>query len=529
MHATERLLQIIDERRAYLRARVPHDRAAAVSALVRAQNRLPLNPTAAPVPDLVTGHHLPNLGGNLALHLCLTAPAHAPHAAAPADDGWERWATWFRHECSQLAEAELVLTHCETGFMRLDMHRHDTFDAWIASKRPPTSWGERADIDWWTGWVAQSQQPTRNDGKATQARTAVVVSDHGKIAAAQVQQLTHQLGYSPDAVIGGSTVQRYLDVLRWLIERALDAQAHGTAGEPQSESTLITALAASLRVEPVGVRTILAAFTLDADNAADHAAVPGVAAAPLIRVAPDRVILSLHGLTTEPLRFLTRELRRRDAEAYNNAAHAREAVFRDDLYALFRDKRFVTSSSRIELRRVSGDIRTDIDAVVFDRKTGTLGFFELKSQDPYARSTAELTRQRDNFLYANRQVSGVLAWLNRAGAADELLNRVDHRTAQTFRVHRVLPFVLGRHFAHFTDGPEPDRRAAWGTWPQLLRLLNGQPASGANPLASLHTRLSKDPPLLTPPTGGPPQTVNIGDVRLTLHPSLAAMQAAPRK
>jgi len=38
--------------------------------------------------------------------------------------------------------------------------------------------------------------------------------------------------------------------------------------------------------------------------------------------------------------------------------------------------------------------------LVFDRKTGTLGFFELKSQDPFARSTAELVRQRDNVLYA---------------------------------------------------------------------------------------------------------------------------------
>jgi hypothetical protein len=34
------------------------------------------------------------------------------------------------------------------------------------------------------------------------------------------------------------------------------------------------------------------------------------------------------------------------------------------------------------------DVRTDIDAVVFDRKSGTLGIFELKSQDPFARSSA---------------------------------------------------------------------------------------------------------------------------------------------
>ena len=159
----------------------------------------------------------------------------------------------------------------------------------------------------------------------------------------------------------------------------------------------------------------------------------------------------------------------------------------------------MTSAGRIELRRDDGDVRTDIDAVVFDRKTGTLGLFELKSQDPFARSTAELARQRDNVLYANRQISGVLDWLQRHGA-DELLGRVDARTAKTFRVQKVYPFVLGRYLAHFSDGPEPDRRAAWGTWPQLLRLLDGQPvrATDANPLASLFTRLTKDAPAHPP-------------------------------
>ena len=181
---------------------------------------------------------------------------------------------------------------------------------------------------------------------------------------------------------------------------------------------------------PAVIGQAVAAFTLDRENAAYHAAVPGVAAAPLVRVDPSRLVWSLHGLTTEPLLFLTRELKRRDAQEYHNTGYLRELVFREDLYALFPDKRFVTSAGRIELRRDDGDVRTDIDAVIFDRKTGTLGFFELKSQDPFARSTAELARQRDNVLYANRQISGVLDWLNRHGA-DALLNRVDARTAKT--------------------------------------------------------------------------------------------------
>lgn len=228
----------------------------------------------------------------------------------------------------------------------------------------------------------------------------------------------------------------------------------------------------------------------------------------------------------EPFLFLTRELRRRDAQTYHNTAYLRENVFRQDLYALFQDKRFVTSTGRIALRRAAGDVRTDIDAAVFDRKSGTLGIFELKSQDPFARSTAELTRQRDNVLYANRQISGVLDWLKRHGA-DEILNRVDSRTAKTFRAQKVYPFVLGRYLVHFSDGPEPDPRAAWGTWPQVLRLLDGQPfgPTDSNPIASLFTRLTKDIPFIRSLAGASPQEITIGAVRLMVHPSYAAYQA----
>jgi hypothetical protein len=243
-------------------------------------------------------------------------------------------------------------------------------------------------------------------------------------------------------------------------------------------------------------------------------------------MAPDRLAWSVHGLTTEPLLFLLRELRRRATQEYHNTAHLRERVFRDDLYALFQDRRFVTSAGRIELRREAGDPQTDVDAIVFDRKTGTLGLFELKSQDAFARSTAELGRQRDNVLYANRQVSGALAWIQRHGAND-LLARVDQRTAKTFRAQKVYPFVLGRYLAHFIDGPEPDRRIAWGTWPQLLRLLDAQPirATDANPLASLFTRLTRDAPVVALPADAAPREIPLGNAHLTVHPSYGAFRA----
>ena len=532
MNVQERLRQAIDQQQSRLRAGIPPDREGAILALLRAQDRLPHAPGIEPLPDLVTGRRFPDLGGNKALQLCLESTGDVAQAApAPSDDGLDGWAERFLEECGWLARAELVLTHAETGFMRMVEDGNGTFDAWIATKLAPTSWRERADIDWWASSLARRHEP---DLRALRSeRSLPERSDPGddawyrRLADVHLKMMAYQLGYPPDAAIGGCTVQTYRDVLGHLISWALQARDRGEAAAPRSERSVVSALASAVGVDPAVIGWAVTAFTLDREHAAYHAAVSGVAAAPLVRVDPSRLVWSVHGLTTEPLLFLSRELKRRAAQEYHNTAYLREAVFRQDPYGLFEDRRFVTSAGRIELRRDDGNVRTDIDAVVFDRKTGTLGFFELKSQDPFARSTSELARQRDNVLYANRQVSGVLAWLKRHGG-DALLGRVDTRTARTFRVQKVYPFVLGRYLAHFSDGPEPDRRAAWGTWPQLLRLLDVQPlrATDANPLASLFTRLTKDDPLTRPPADLPPCEIAIGTARLTVHPSYAAFQAS---
>jgi hypothetical protein len=531
MNTWERLREVIDQREEWLRAGMPSDRAAAVVALVRARDRLPTSFRNEPAPDLISGYRLADLGGNKALQFCLEATGNdvggEPEAAGDGLDGWGEGVLW---ECGRLAEAELVLGHCETGFMRLVENGAGTFSAWIATKRVPASWRERADVDWWAAWLGRRYEP-----ELSALRTAGADAAGGdlnddaaylRLADVHVKTMAYQLGYPPDATIGGCTIQNYLNVLERLIAWAVEARDRGEATVPRSERSIVTALASALAADPGAVGRALSTFTLGREGAAYHAAVPGVAAAPLVRVGSDRLVWSVRGLTTEPLLFLTRELRRRAAQEYHNAAHLREGVFRRDLYALFADKRFVTSSTRVELRREAGDVRTDVDAVVFDRKSGTLGLFELKTQDPFARSTAELARQRDNVLYANRQISGALAWLQRHGG-DALLDRVDHRTAKTFRVQKVFPFVLGRYLAHFTDGPEPDRRAAWGTWPQVLRLLDGQPfrTGEANPIAALFARLTKDEPLIRPPADGPRREIPLGEARLVVYPSFAAFQA----
>jgi len=93
-------------------------------------------------------------------------------------------------------------------------------------------------------------------------------------------------------------------------------------------------------------------------------------------------------------------------------------------------------------------------------------------------------------------------------------------------------FVLGRHFAHFSGG-EPDDRAAWGLWPQVLRLfepavsgevrsVEGQDASRkavlANPIRWLADELRKDAPSKRLPDGQlDEQRAELGEVRLVIR------------
>ncbi len=533
MNAHERLRQAVNEQETRLRASVPPDRQAALLALVRALDRQPHPSDVDPLPDLVTGYRRAGLGGTRALQLCLdSTDCDTTTGQWESGDALDRWAERFLDACGQLTEADLVLTHCQTGFMRLLDDGHGAFNAWIATKRAPATWRERADIDWWASVLAspaRRHEPDLRDSRSRRLHLESSKPEHDehfqKLADDYLAKMAYQLPYPPSATISGLIIETWCNVLAWLFGWALRERDRAGGPIPRSERSVIEEISSSLGIDPAIIGPAVAVFTLDQDNAAWHAAVPG-AGPPLVCIGSDQLVPSFHGLTTEPLFFLTRELRRRDAEAYHNTAHLREVALRQDLYGLFQDKRFVTSGGRVELRRESGTIRTDIDAVIFDRKTGTLGVFELKSQDPFARSPAELTRQRDNVLYANRQISGVLDWIKRHGA-DAILDRIDRRTAKTFRVQKVYPFVLSRYLVRFNDGPEPDRRAAWGTWPQVLRLLDHQPLAGvANPLASLQSRLTKDTPIIAPPATGPSREIDLGAARLTIHPSYAAHQAS---
>ena len=491
--ARSALRDAIDDQRERLRATLPADRRGLVVALLAEQDALAAAPPAPGPLDVVTGGPMPDLGVAAALALGL-ADAPVPNVDAPFAADRDAARTLLA-SCRDLAAAEMVLAHAETGFMALAVGPDGDLEAWVASRFAPAVWRERAEVAW------------LNERDAA------------------AEPFAHQFPYPPEAGVGDATAATHRAALAAL----QGLPSAGAAGRVLPEPEVVAMLAARLGLDPAAARQVLDGFVLDAANAAAHAAPPGAPAAPLVRLDGERLAWSRHGLGGWPLLFLARELRRRDPAAYHNAAAAREAVFREALLGRFAGPRFVRAPGRIALRQAGGDLGTDVDAVLFDRRAGVLATFELKSHDPFAESAAALLRQRDATLQANRQVARTMAWLQRNGG-DALLARMlptaREGSRASVRVAKVLPFVLGRYLVAFDDGPPRDPRAAWGTWPELLRLLDGpaDPAS-RSPLASLFAGLRRAAPPLRL-DGAPPREIGLGPERLTVFPSAAAARAA---
>ncbi len=555
----EQLCQLIDEQQERIRQTFPTHRGSAVVALTSARDwhSLKLQDTLHAATKTATAHHsyLYSSGWHKALQFCFGNAAESPSVSPRVTDSTlDAWADQVLLGCDRLTEGEQVLAHCETGFMRMQQGGQKDFSVWIDSKKMSTECREREDIAWWTNALAKTYEREMQelavekvsiqqqlDAFASQWQADVTVyrttqeidNYYSRLGTVRVKSMACHFLYPAQTLIGGCTVELYGNVLAVLIGWALkqldlcrafvvqhpSCTLRALLATPHAAAALLEALSETLGVDSAAIRRVVDAYSLSHENVSYHCSVAGTPAPPLLRLDEQHLVWSLTGLLSEPFLFLTRELKRLHSYEYHTASHLHEEVFRQDLYQLFSDKRFVRSADSVELRGVQGDLTTDVDALIFDRKTGVLALFELKSQDPFAYSPQERRRQRDYFYNAGKQVLACVQWLNRNGA-NVLLARLDPKRVKRLKVQKTYIFVLGRYLAHFFDGPEFDRRAAWGTWPQVLRLVNevSFDAEEANPIQSLYNKLMKDTPLTPSSPVLDVQEIPIGDSNVYVYP-----------
>lgn len=272
-------------------------------------------------------------------------------------------------------------------------------------------------------------------------------------------------------------------------------------------------VAKALKIEIESARDILGCLTLAPQNKTRHCAISGNAVSPpLIQYGLRDVLVPIWGNLAHPYLFMLNELRWRFERDWFSRVNERERLFRDELYGLFNDDRFVTAPTNIRLK-VAGTEITDIDAVVFDRISGELALFQLKCQDFFAGSLRERESRKSNILETGNQwIERVTNWV--ANTSPQELSRT-FRVKNSDAISAVRLFMVGRNFAFFSGKGSPDLRAAWGMWYQILRR-SKEISRAKNPLGGLWRHLQKDAPIRKAPPKIEAQRFSLGGVTIEI-------------
>ncbi len=270
-----------------------------------------------------------------------------------------------------------------------------------------------------------------------------------------------------------------------------------------------------LQIDNAVAKQVIETVTLTTENKHEHCSVPGNLITPVfIEIGRDKLLRPLWGSQTEPFMFLLRELRRRYRSDWDNAVNFREKVFRDDIYMLFQSERFYKLERNAVIKN-DGAVITDIDALIFDHQTGEVGIFQLKWQDYIGNSMRERESKKGNLLKTGNQwVEKIHNWLS--SADNEILsqtlgiNKNDVKKIKSFRV-----FMLGRNSAFFSGDWNPDTRATWGMWDQVLRIMHNF-SNHNNPIEYLYHELQKDSPLKKPSPEIDLHEVQVGNIMISM-------------
>ena len=217
----------------------------------------------------------------------------------------------------------------------------------------------------------------------------------------------------------------------------------------------------------------------------------------------------IFGGLNSPFPWMTRKLQRMFRPDWDRAVNLREAAFRQDLRALFPEPRFFMPP-KPRVLRAEGRTLTDIDALVFDRITGTVAVFQLKWQDAFETSLKErASRQKNLSREGNSWVEIVSEYCLGLSANDRAL-KLGLPKEMAASAKAMCLFVLTRNGARFSGGETQDKRAAWFSWYDLLRHCHGMRAD-KDPLLKLWEEGQR---AYTQPRQSAPETFEIDGVKI---------------
>ena len=285
---------------------------------------------------------------------------------------------------------------------------------------------------------------------------------------------------------------KHIDFMTVLAERYPDLRPRNLLTVFIDRHSLAVTLSELLGASRQDAEEALSVLTLCGKNVSRHSFTQAHSI-PLIRTGENTIVRSVAGVLANPWDFLVTELRARFPADWDRAVSRRESMFRKELYDLFPEQRFLKVSGPVRVRYGDGGVRTDIDATIYDRSTGHLGLFQLKWQDGFGSSMRMRESRKSNLMdKGNAWVEAVHSWLLNADSRT-LTQHFRLSAKSNLSVDDSRLFVIGRNFAHFSGSSGADDKAAWGMWPQLVRLIVEAP-SRDDPIGHLFDELRRDKP-----------------------------------
>lgn len=223
-----------------------------------------------------------------------------------------------------------------------------------------------------------------------------------------------------------------------------------------------------LAVNESEIEQIFSCLTLTKENFDYYLEYPSTPPPMYFQVSENLIIRSIAGCLSNPFSLLNRELKRKFRSDYDKAVNRREDRFRNELFMFFPDERIIKIPREINISY--NGIKTDIDAVVFDSKTGTLGIFQLKWQDPFAKDMTErYSRMSNLFPKANEWVSKMKFWATN-NTSKTIINslQINKQLKEKSEVKEICCFVISRNQMNFTGMEIADETVAWSSWYQLI-------------------------------------------------------------
>lgn len=174
------------------------------------------------------------------------------------------------------------------------------------------------------------------------------------------------------------------------------------------------------------------------------------------------------GGLNNPFPWVNRKLQRMFRRDWDRAVNLRESAFRDDLRALFPEPRFFMPLKPRRLRD-GARVLTDIDAAIFDRKTGTLAVFQIKWQDSFENSLTERASRQSNLVKEGNAWIEIVSNYCAGSSGNERALQLGLPKDMASSAKAMYLFVLTRNGAKFSGGEAQDNRAAWLSWFDLLK------------------------------------------------------------